>query len=145
MPPGANANQGKKQERGLNENYGRELMELHTLGVDGGYSQQDVIEVARAFTGWSIRQPQSDPEFFFDEQLHDSDPKMVLGHKIDAGGGRTAKRCWTCSRATPTRPVIFRSKSRGTSSPIIPRTRWWSAWRRRTKAPTAISAPCCTR
>jgi uncharacterized protein (DUF1800 family) len=88
MPPGANANQGKKQERGLNENYGRELMELHTLGVDGGYSQQDVIEVARAFTGWSIRQPQRDPEFFFDEQLHDPDPKMVLGHKIDGGGMR---------------------------------------------------------
>jgi len=86
--PGANANQGKKQERGLNENYGRELMELHTLGVDGGYSQQDVIEVARAFTGWSIRQPQRDPQFFFDEQLHDPDPKMVLGHKIDGGGMR---------------------------------------------------------
>ena len=88
MPPGANPNQGKKQERGLNENYGRELMELHTLGVDGGYSQQDVIEVARAFTGWSIRQPQRDPEFFFDEQLHDPDPKMVLGHKINGGGMR---------------------------------------------------------
>ena len=87
-PPGANPNQGKKQERGLNENYGRELMELHTLGVDGGYSQQDVIEVARAFTGWSIRQPQRDPEFFFDEQLHDSNPKMVLGHKINSGGMR---------------------------------------------------------
>jgi uncharacterized protein (DUF1800 family) len=87
-PPGANPNQGKKQERGLNENYGRELMELHTLGVDGGYSQQDVIEVARAFTGWSIRQPQRDPEFFFDEQLHDSTPKMVLGHKINSGGMR---------------------------------------------------------
>ena len=84
--PGANANQGKKQERGLNENYGRELMELHTLGVDGGYTQQDVIEVARAFTGWTIRQPQRDPEFFFDEHLHDTEPKMVLGHKIDAGG-----------------------------------------------------------
>ncbi len=88
MPPGANPNQGKKQERGLNENYGRELMELHTLGVDGGYSQQDVIEVARAFTGWSIRQPQRDPEFFFDEQLHDPDPKTVLGHKINGGGMR---------------------------------------------------------
>jgi uncharacterized protein (DUF1800 family) len=86
--PGANPNQAKQQERGLNENYGRELMELHTLGVDGGYSQQDVIEVARAFTGWSIRQPQRDPEFFFDEQLHDPDPKMVLGHKIDGGGMR---------------------------------------------------------
>jgi uncharacterized protein (DUF1800 family) len=87
-PAPPNQNQAKKQERGLNENYGRELMELHTLGVDGGYSQQDVIEVARCFTGWTIRQPQRDPEFFFNERLHDSDPKMVLGHKINAGGMR---------------------------------------------------------
>lgn len=86
--PGANPNQAKKQERGLNENYGRELMELHTLGVDGGYSQQDVIEVARCFTGWTIRQPQRDPQFWFDERLHDPNPKTVLGHRIDAGGMR---------------------------------------------------------
>jgi len=92
VPPmpgaGANPNQAKKQERGLNENYGRELMELHTLGVDGGYTQDDVVEVAGAFTGWSIRQPQRDAEFFFDEALHDSSSKMVLGHKINAGGMR---------------------------------------------------------
>jgi uncharacterized protein (DUF1800 family) len=89
LPPRtANPNQAKRQERGLNENYGRELMELHTLGVDGGYTQQDVIEVARCFTGWTIRQPQRDPEFWFDERLHDPDPKMVLGHKINAGGMR---------------------------------------------------------
>jgi uncharacterized protein (DUF1800 family) len=76
----------KQQERGLNENYGRELMELHTLGVDGGYTQQDVIEVARAFTGWSIRKPQVSAEFFFDARLHDDKPKKVLGHKISGGG-----------------------------------------------------------
>jgi len=87
-PPGANPNQAKKQERGLNENYGRELMELHTLGVDGGYSQQDVVEVARCFTGWTIRQPQRDPQFWFNERLHDPNPKMVLGHKINADGMR---------------------------------------------------------
>jgi uncharacterized protein (DUF1800 family) len=92
-PPGApprpgSPDQAKKPERGLNENYGRELMELHTLGVDGGYSQQDVIEVARCFTGWTIRQPQRDPQFWFDERLHDPDPKVVLGHKINAGGMR---------------------------------------------------------
>ena len=86
--PGANPNQAKKQERGLNENYGRELMELHTLGVDGGYSQQDVIEVARCFTGWTIRQPQRDPQFWFNERLHDANPKTVLGHRINAGGMR---------------------------------------------------------
>jgi uncharacterized protein (DUF1800 family) len=86
--PNPKQNPAKRQERGLNENYGRELMELHTLGVDGGYSQQDVIEVARCFTGWTIRQPQRDPEFFFNERLHDSNPKVVLGHKINAGGMR---------------------------------------------------------
>jgi uncharacterized protein (DUF1800 family) len=86
-PPAANPNQAKKkQERGLNENYGRELMELHTLGVDGGYTQEDVIAVARSFTGWTIRRPQQDAQFWFDERLHDNDPKMVLGHKINAGG-----------------------------------------------------------
>src|SRR5205807_1150582 len=87
-PLGANPNQAKRQERGLNENYGRELMELHTLGVDGGYSQRDVVEVARCFTGWTIRQPQRDPQFWFNERLHDPNPKMVLGHKIDVGGMR---------------------------------------------------------
>ena len=58
----------KKKERGLNENYARELMELHTLGVDGGYTQQDVIEVARCFTGWTLRAPRRDPEFHFEER-----------------------------------------------------------------------------
>jgi uncharacterized protein (DUF1800 family) len=76
----------KKQGRGLNENYGRELMELHTLGVDGGYTQKDVSEVARAFTGWTIEKPRENPQFKFDERIHDPDPKMVLGKKIHAGG-----------------------------------------------------------
>lgn len=80
--------QQNRQRRGLNENYARELMELHTLGVDGGYSQQDVIEVARAFTGWTLRAPRANPEFLFEDRIHDSKPKMVLGQKIDAGGRR---------------------------------------------------------
>jgi uncharacterized protein (DUF1800 family) len=78
--------QNKQQQRGLNENYGRELMELHTLGVDGGYTQKDVTEVARAFTGWTIEKPREYPQFKFDERLHDPDPKIVLGKKIHAGG-----------------------------------------------------------
>jgi uncharacterized protein (DUF1800 family) len=73
-------------KRGLNENYGRELMELHTLGVDGGYTQEDVIAVARAFTGWTIASPRENPAFYFDERIHDPDPKRVLGKKIKAGG-----------------------------------------------------------
>ena len=86
-PPRPPANpQGKKSERGLNENYGRELMELHTLGVDGGYTQKDVTEVARSFTGWTIDKPRIYADFKFDERLHDPDPKIVLGKKIHAGG-----------------------------------------------------------
>jgi uncharacterized protein (DUF1800 family) len=79
-------------KRGLNENYGRELMELHTLGVDGGYTQQDVIAVARAFTGWTIASPRENPAFYFDERLHDPDPKRVLGKKINAGGIKDAEQ-----------------------------------------------------
>ena len=85
-PNDPNTNGKQKQERGLNENYGRELMELHTLGVDGGYTQDDVINVAKAFTGWSIRQPRRDPEFFFDDRIHDNSVKTVLGHRIHEGG-----------------------------------------------------------
>jgi uncharacterized protein (DUF1800 family) len=78
--------QKQNQDRGLNENYGREIMELHTLGVDGGYTQQDVTEVARCFTGWTIATPRIDPQFQFNDRLHDNKPKLVLGHKIDYGG-----------------------------------------------------------
>ncbi len=85
-PPRPQPPQNKKQQRGLNENYGRELMELHTLGVDGGYTQQDVTEVARCFTGWTIEKPRENPRFKFDERVHDPDPKRVLGKKIHAGG-----------------------------------------------------------
>jgi uncharacterized protein (DUF1800 family) len=73
--------------RGINENYARELMELHTLGVDGGYTQKDVGEVARCFTGWTIRRPKGQPEFLFDPRTHDRGEKFVLGTRIPAGGG----------------------------------------------------------
>src|SRR5712692_2351297 len=86
FPPRPPQQQGKRNVRGLNENYGRELMELHTLGVDGGYTQKDVTEVARCFTGWSIEKPREYADFKFDERLHDPDPKIVLGKKIHAGG-----------------------------------------------------------
>ncbi|MEO8371106.1 MAG: DUF1800 domain-containing protein [Candidatus Solibacter sp.] len=71
---------------GLNENYGREVMELHTLGVKGGYTQADVIAVARCFTGWTVRSPEN-PEFVFAPFMHDFGEKTLLGHKIAAGGG----------------------------------------------------------
>jgi len=87
FPPRPPQGQQKKQnERGLNENYGREVMELQTLGVDGGYTQKDVTEVARCFTGWTIEKPRQNPEFKFDDRLHDPDPKYVLGKKIHSGG-----------------------------------------------------------
>ena len=79
--------QQQRKRPGLNENYGRELLELHTLGVDGGYTQQDVINVARAFTGWTIKPPVQGGGFIFRPQVHDAGPKVVLGHKLAAGRG----------------------------------------------------------
>lgn len=84
VPGGPNA--GRRV--GLNENYARELLELHTLGVDGGYTQQDVIEVARCFTGWSIDRPQQGGGFVFRPLAHDRGAKRVLGQAIAAGGGQ---------------------------------------------------------
>ncbi|HLL06939.1 MAG TPA: DUF1800 domain-containing protein [Myxococcaceae bacterium] len=77
----------RRNARGLNENYARELLELHTLGVDGGYTQQDVREVARAFTGWSLDRPRVAPAFVFRADAHDPDGKTVLGQALPLGGG----------------------------------------------------------
>ena len=77
----------QRRQRGINENYAREIMELHTLGVDGGYTQKDVQEVARCFTGWTIRDPRRGGEFFFNRNFHDDGEKVVLGTKIASGGG----------------------------------------------------------
>jgi uncharacterized protein (DUF1800 family) len=89
QPPGPGGQQQARQRpTGLNENYGRELLELHTLGVDGGYTQKDVTEVARAFTGWTIDRPRLGGSFRFAPALHDDGEKAVLGHRIKAGGGQ---------------------------------------------------------
>jgi hypothetical protein len=88
LPPGQVI--GAQQQRprpGLNENYGRELLELHTLGVDGGYTQQDVINAARALTGWTIRGPQQGGGFAFNPAFHDAGDKVLLGHKLAGGRG----------------------------------------------------------
>jgi uncharacterized protein (DUF1800 family) len=77
---------GKATPPGLNENYARELMELHTLGVNGGYTQNDVTEVAKVFTGWTVDRPQLGGEFKFDETRHEPGKKLVLGHKIKENG-----------------------------------------------------------
>ncbi|MGH9967808.1 MAG: DUF1800 domain-containing protein [Pyrinomonadaceae bacterium] len=99
QPP---ANLPRQPKRGINENYARELMELHTLGVDGGYTQKDVQEVARCFTGWTIFAPrgggaamtlmgeaarENAGKFYFNARMHDDGEKIVLGQKIPAGGG----------------------------------------------------------
>jgi uncharacterized protein (DUF1800 family) len=75
------------RRNGLNENYGRELLELHTMGVDGGYTQGDVIAVARALTGWTLVDPRAGGGFIFREGMHDAEPKVVLGHTLRAGRG----------------------------------------------------------
>jgi hypothetical protein len=77
---------GKKQASGLNENYGRELMELHTLSVNGGYSQRDVTEVAKVFTGWTIEKPNEGGGFKFEPRMHEPGDKIVLGHRIKPKG-----------------------------------------------------------
>ena len=98
---------GRRKGQGLNENLARELLELHTLGVDGGYSQNDVVEVARAFTGWTTIGRQArlrrtdakremaqqamgvrqEGDFRFAAAIHDADPKTILGQRFPAGGG----------------------------------------------------------
>ena len=76
----------RRPQGGLNENYARELMELHTLGVDGGYTQQDVIDVARILTGWTIDRPQQGGGFVYRPQMHDNGKKLVMGKTFNADG-----------------------------------------------------------
>lgn len=77
----------QKRKAGINENYAREIMELHTLGVEGGYTQKDVQEVARCLTGWTLDRPRQGTQFVFRPFMHDNGEKIVLGRKIPAGGG----------------------------------------------------------
>ena len=87
----APAKQARSKRSGLNENYGRELMELHTLGVNGGYTQQDVTEVARVLTGWTLKQPRQGGGFVFEERMHEPGEKRVLGHRIKSGGEKEGR------------------------------------------------------
>jgi uncharacterized protein (DUF1800 family) len=89
QPPKTGTNQGQQKRRnGLNENYARELMELHTLGVNGGYTQRDVTEVARVFTGWTLQDPREGGGFVYKTKLHEPGPKTVLGHQIKENGDK---------------------------------------------------------
>ena len=88
QPPQAQLPPGQKGRKpGINENYAREIMELHTLGVEGGYTQKDVQEVARCLTGWTLDRPRQGTQFVFRPFMHDNKEKTVLGHTIPAGGG----------------------------------------------------------
>jgi uncharacterized protein (DUF1800 family) len=82
----------QRRPTGLNENYARELMELHTLGVDGGYTQKDVTEVARILTGWSVARPAQGSGFVFNGWAHDQGVKTVLGVQFPAEGGEEEGR-----------------------------------------------------
>ena len=86
---GTRGAQGKT--RGLNENYARELMELHTLGVDGGYSQTDVRELARVLTGWTVA-PQDTSGFRFAPRFHDTGRKIVLGQNFPSSGNAAGEQ-----------------------------------------------------
>jgi uncharacterized protein (DUF1800 family) len=103
-----------RQQGGLNENYARELMELHTLGVDGGYTQQDVVEVARILTGWTIDRPQQGGSFVFRPQMHDTGKKVVLGKTFDGGGQSEGERLLDMLAAHPAtaRHVAFKLAQR---------------------------------
>jgi len=90
--PNPNAQQKKNKREGLNENYARELMELHTLSVNGGYSQKDVTEVAKVFTGWTIKQPRQGGGFEFNPRLHEPGPKYVLGKVIREHGEKEGEQ-----------------------------------------------------
>ena len=140
-----------KRPRGVNENYARELMELHTLGVDGGYTQQDVIEVARAFTGWTIlpagpgpaRRPRrgspaprragglgfhQEGDFLFRADQHDAGAKTVLGTQLPGRPRDRGRRGGARPAGRPPRhrPPHRRPSSPSASSPTTRRRRWWT-------------------
>src|SRR5271170_2821468 len=100
-PGPANNAAPKKPERGLNENYGREVMELHTIGVDAGYTQQDVIQMAECLTGWTIHEPRKDPQFFFDEKIHGEGKKVVMGKTINYGGQKDGEEALKMLASSP--------------------------------------------
>ncbi|HEX2445547.1 MAG TPA: DUF1800 domain-containing protein [Vicinamibacterales bacterium] len=99
-----------RRPTGLNENYARELLELHTLGVDGGYTQKDVVEVARAFTGWTIDRPRTGGGFRFDGRMHDGGEKVVLGQTIRAGGKGEGERVLDFLAAHPSTARFIATK-----------------------------------
>ncbi len=131
---------GNRQKQGLNENYGRELMELHTLGVDGGYTQKDVTEVARAFTGWTIGNPRQGGGYVFDARLHDAEKSWCSATgSMPAAANTTANRCSTSSRRIHRRRASSRRNWSGGSSATRHQRRSSIARRPDSATPTATS------
>ncbi|MFC5474543.1 DUF1800 domain-containing protein [Paraherbaspirillum soli] len=95
LSSGANTPEAKGRFKGLNENYGRELLELHTMGVDSGYSQADVIALARILTGWTINEKgmkDGQPPFIFNPRRHDAGDKILLGQRIQGGDAQEGEQ-----------------------------------------------------
>ena len=109
-PDSLAADKQKKQDRGLNENYGREVMELHTVGVNGGYSQADVTNLAKILTGWTIEQPQQGGGFVFDPRKHEPGAKPWFGQKVSENGydeGRSAL-VWLAAQPQTARFISYK-------------------------------------
>ena len=119
----------RKPTQGLNENYARELMELHTLGVNGGYTQADVTQVARVLTGWTVDRPQRGGGLHFNAERHEPGTKKVLGAKDqrERRDGRPRAAAHAGHRGRPRRSSS-RASSPSASSATIRRRRWWIAW-----------------
>ena len=146
-PPFATGKQANaKRKPGINENYARELMELHTLGVDGGYTQKDVTEVARAFTGWTIDQPRM-------RAISSSVRRCTIGEKRSfsasafppIGEFRMASRSSTFSRTIRARRASSRRSWFAVSSATIRRSPLSTRSPQPTRRPMAIFAKCCAR
>ncbi|MGE5111239.1 MAG: DUF1800 domain-containing protein [Acidobacteriaceae bacterium] len=91
----------QKAPKGLNENYAREVMELHTLGVNGGYTQKDVTELAKILTGWTIKQPRRGGGFEFNERVHEPGTKYFLGQKFKEDGEKEGERALEMLASSP--------------------------------------------
>ena len=141
----------------INENYAREIMELHTLGVGSGYTQKDVQELARILTGVGVNLTPDGPKvrptlrsqlvrdglFVFNPNRHDYDDKIFLGHRINGRGlAEVDQALDILNRAPATSRFVSRKLAQSISSPTIRHPRWWSAWPRRFGRRTEISRPC---
>ena len=135
----------KRRHEGLNENYARELMELHTLGVNGGYTQADVTQVARILTGWTVDRPQRGGGFQFEPNRHEPGTKKVMGKKIKDHGETGRPRAAALARHAPRHGAVHLAQAgRSASSATIRRKASSIAWPSPT-SPAVATFPRCSR